>query len=422
MSGKTMTRDKVILAKDYEKMPWWFHAINKAWKASYPLGTQARFDKDTLIRLSRKMTGLTDFGKDFDDEPLDRLIQSIEEEANLHPLGRMITQKRLVNLLNVRLRAEHYFRKYPEILEQPLYPVMMIIGLQRTGTTRLQRLLATDPDNRALMSWEAINPAPFHNKKKDPRIGLARTSERALKIMAPHFFAIHPVEHLEPEEDILLLDVAFLSTTPEATMHVPSYAKWLEETDQTAAYSYAVKLMKLLQWQQPGKRWVLKSPHHLEFLDVIDKAYGDVSFFWTHREPARSIPSFMSMVSHSRMIFSDRVDKKEVAKHWLRKTGYMLNKAVEFRQGEGNEKKFTDIFFDDFVNDPVGHIEKIYSMNGGLSPGLRERMIRANDSNPKNKYGIHRYNLEWFGINEEMIAESTRKYREFIDRKKQTNN
>ena len=59
--------------------------------------------------------------------------------------------------------------------------------------------------------------------------------------MAPGFFAIHPVEHAAPEEDILLLDAAFLSTTPEATLHVPSYAAWLEETDQSHAYEY---------WQQ----------------------------------------------------------------------------------------------------------------------------------------------------------------------------
>jgi len=57
-------------------------------------------------------------------------------------------------------------------------------------------------------------------------------------------------------------------------MHVPAYAAWLETTDQSAAYVYGAKLLKLLQWQRPGKRWVLKSPHHLEFLGLMEKYYG----------------------------------------------------------------------------------------------------------------------------------------------------
>ncbi len=51
--------------------------------------------------------------------------------------------------------------------------------------------------------------------------------------MAPDFFAIHPVEADAPEEDVLLLDYSFLSTVPEATLRVPTYAHWLEQQDRT---------------------------------------------------------------------------------------------------------------------------------------------------------------------------------------------
>ncbi len=71
-----------------------------------------------------------------------------------------------MNLLAVRLRAEHWFKKFPEILEQEVYPPMVIAGLQRTGTTKLHRLLTADPDNRVLRSWEALNPAPFKTEGK----------------------------------------------------------------------------------------------------------------------------------------------------------------------------------------------------------------------------------------------------------------
>ena len=113
----------------------------------------------------------------------------------MHPIGYFISRQRMINLLCVRLRAEEMFKKHPEILEQELYPVWMILGLQRTGTTKLHRLLAADKDHRVLLSWEALNPAPLSDDPSElkKRIGVAKTSENALKIMAPGFFAIHPV-------------------------------------------------------------------------------------------------------------------------------------------------------------------------------------------------------------------------------------
>ncbi len=83
------------------------------------------------------------------------------KKPNCIQLGNLLHRQRIINLLSVRLRAEDYFKNYPEILEQELYPCMVIVGLQRTGTTKLQRLLAADPDSRVILSWEALNPAPI---------------------------------------------------------------------------------------------------------------------------------------------------------------------------------------------------------------------------------------------------------------------
>ncbi|HEY9115459.1 MAG TPA: sulfotransferase, partial [Bacteroidales bacterium] len=197
-----MNPNNKIKAKHFDKQPAWFNAINAAWRGTYPLGTKIKLEKDSLIKSAKKVSGLNDLGSMFWDEPLDRMLKSLNEEARLSPIGRFITKQRLVNVLAVRLRAEDLFKKHPEILEQELYPVMLVIGLQRTGTTKLQRLLASDPDNRALLSWEALNPAPINGDMKDgkERIKFAKMSENALKIMSPGFFAIHPVEHLAPEE------------------------------------------------------------------------------------------------------------------------------------------------------------------------------------------------------------------------------
>ena len=411
-----MAKSRLIKSGNFKNQPLWFKAINSVWQNTYSLGTEVKLDKDRLIKAAIKNTGFNDLGKYFWDEPLERLINSINNEAQLHPVGRFISQKRLENLLSVRLRAEHYFKKYPEILDQSLYPVMVIIGLQRTGTTKLHRMLASDPDTRALMSWEAINPAPMKGELKsgEKRIKIARLNENALKIMSPGFFAIHPVEHQAPEEDVLLLDVSFLSTTPEAIMHVPSYSDWLEKTDQSPAYEYMAKLMKLLQWQRPAKRWILKTPHHLEFLGLAEKHFGDVQFIWTHRNVQEAIPSFLSMVAHSRILFSNQVDANEVARHWVRKIGYMLTRAMDYREKNAMNNHITDVLYHDLVSDSRSVLKRIYDkQNLKITPELQSIFHSTEISNPRGKYGFHKYAHEDFGIDASFIDEYTMPYQRF---------
>ncbi len=437
--------DKTTHSRNFSKRPFLFKLVNGVWKSSYFIGTRINLDPEEMIRAARKKSGLNDLGKDFEIEPLRRLIRSIDEEANLHPVGRFITRERFINLIGIRLRAEYFFKRYPEILEQPLYPAWIIVGLQRTGTTKLQRLLASDPDHRVIPSWEVINPVPHdfsmydeeyhqsairklqssgHGKQridgivypdpKDRRIQIAKTSVSAVKLMSPGFFAIHPLEIDQPEEDILMLDVSFLSTTPEAMMNVPSYASWLERTDQSMAYAYAVKLLKFLQWIRPAKRWILKTPHHLEFPDLIEKYFGKVHFLWPHRRIYESVPSFLSMVTYNHMIFSDDVDEKRVAQHWVRKTGYMLQKALDYRMKNNNQQKFTDIFYKDLITDSMGELDKIYRLDGGLTPDLKLRFEKHEQENPHRKYGTHQYSLADFGLTEADIDRQTEHYQKFI--------
>ena len=400
-----MSHQRVVTSSAYKDKPWWFTATNRIWKGTYPLSTRINLNKEALIKRARKQTGLQSFGSDFWEEPLDRLLYAIEHEADLHPIGRFITQQRMINLLSIRLRAEAAFQKNPQILEQDLYPVWLICGLQRTGTTKLQRLLAADPDNRVLYSWEALNPVPLSEGPDDivQRKKAARLGEKALKLMAPGFFSIHPVEYEKPEEDILLLDTTFLSTTPEATMHVPSYASWLEQTDQSPAYAYAVKLLKYLQVQRPGKRWVLKTPHHMELLDLVHKHFGQVHYLWTHRDIRQSLPSFLSMLAHGQTIFSDSVRLERMASHWVRKTNYMLSKGERFRM-EFPEALITDINYEQLVHAPIDVLNDIYA---GLPfpDSLQQTFIEMERTNDRYKFGRHIYRLEDFNIDQDAMQQ-----------------
>jgi hypothetical protein len=378
------------------------------------VGIQAKLDEGSLLDAAVKKSGLRDFGDESWRPALRRLLAAMSEEARLHPWGRFITRQRLVGLLQNRLRAQALFRKHPEILEQDLKPLLVVTGLQRTGTTLLHRLLAADPASYSLLSWEALNPAPLARKhERQRRIAVARTSERVLRYMAPEFFAIHPVEHQSAEEEILLLDMSFLSTVPEATMLVPEYSAWLEKQDQEPAYGYMKKLLLLLQWQKGRAQthWVLKSPHHLEWLDVLVRVFPSTRIIHTHRDPLRNLASFLSMAFHAMRIFSEAVAPAEVGAFWTKKVTTMVEKAVAFRESQV-DARISDVLYYDLVKDPMAEVARIYrDVSLPLTDEARRSMQERQEGSRQHKYGVHHYHLEDFAVDRSRIDACFAKYR-----------
>jgi hypothetical protein len=373
---------------------------------------------ESLLDAARRETKLSDFGQPAFDEPLSALLTAMEEEAELHPFGRLIARKRLIGILANRLRLTEFTKEHPGVLAQELPPVIIICGLQRTGTTLLHRLLAADRRMRALLSFEAIKPVPVSRDSEidhKERMQFAKRAERALLYMAPDFFAIHPVEALAPEEDVLLLDHGFMSTVPEAMMRVPSYAAWVEQNDNTPAYELHIALLKVLLWQKPAPCWVLKSPHHLEFLDIVFELFPRLTIVQTHRDPAVTLPSFCSMLAHSRGVFSDRVDPREVGEHWLRKTARIASRGLEVRKRVGDDH-FIDIYYDELMRDPMSQVERIYAKaKMELGPGARKQIEASRKVNVQHRYGVHRYSLEDFGLSRDAVHEAYRGYLSHFD-------
>jgi len=369
---------------------------------------------DRLLAAARRKTGLSDFGDDFFREPLTVLVQAINTEAKLTPLGKLIQKNRLESALMVRLRAEHLFKQNPEILKIDLGKMILIAGLQRTGTTTLHRLLASDPSMRALYAWEALNPVPLPHEipgRPDKRIAQAKLAEKGLAYLAPEFFAIHPVEHDAPEEDVLLLDLSFMSQSPEATLHVPTYAAWLEQQDHTKAYEYLRRILQLLHWQRPAKNWVLKTPHHMEYLDLILKVFPSSFIVQTHRDPQKTTGSFCSMVSHGRGVFSDHVDAQEVAKHWVRKVNRLMQRSMEVR-ATADQGRFIDVSYYDLLQDPIKEVERIYLFAGiSFNSDIAAFVEKTKEKNIQHRYGRHHYKLADFGLTKDQIEHEYSFYR-----------
>jgi hypothetical protein len=385
------------------------------WRALQTVGVaRTSLHEDALIAAARRASGLHRFGDESFRDPLRRLLASLESEARLSPLGRALLRQSLVRALVNRLRLEDLCDRHPEIPGLPVPEPVFVVGLQRTGTTLLHRLLTCEPRLRPLLSWEALNPAPFPGPPaaggRDPRMRPAEAAERGLRWLAPAFFAIHPVEAHAPEEDVLLLDLSFLSPTVDATLDVPRYSAWLRETDQRPAYRYFRRLIQLLLWQRPG-RWLGKTPHHLENLDVLLDVFPDAKVIHTHRDPLRVVASFASMMAHGRAIFSDRVDPVEVGAQIAERAVRAVTRAMAVRE-RARPGSFLDVAYPDLLSDPLKEIRRIHDFLGlSLAPDTESAMQRFLAANPQHKQGVHRYRLEDFGLDRAGLEPRFQAYR-----------
>ena len=404
----SLAKDRSGTSTDYHRpyRPLPVAVFNRAGRLARRWGLGGGLSVDRMIAAARRKTGLNDFGDDWFLEPLAVLVRSINGEARLTSVGLAIQESRIVSALSARLRAVYLIGKHPEILDLDLGRIILITGLQRTATTALHRLIAADPDIRALSSWEALNSVPLRGEKPgDPRrrVRTAWLAEKAIGFLAPDFATIHPIRHDAPEEDVFLLDLSFMSQSPEATMHVPGYAAWLERQDHSRAYRYLLAMLKLLQWQRPGRNWVLKTPNHLEHLDAVFQVLPNTTVVQTHRDPRKAVASFCSMVAHSRGILSDRVDVEEIARHWVRKMRRMLERSMEVRNS-GNADAFFDVSYYDLLTTPVGEVRRIYGHAGIEFSGEAEQAaIAVSARDVKDRHGKHVYSLRSFGVNADRL-------------------
>lgn len=376
----------------------------------------ADLDADSLVTAARRRTGLRDLGDDTLIDRLRRLTVSLQDEARLHPLGRLMVRENLLRILKNRLRIQADLVRQPQILDQEVTSPVIITGLQRTGTTVLHRLLASDPRFRFLPSWEAVNPAPFpgeRNGRPAARIRAARLAEKALVFLAPDFFAIHPVQHESPEEDCLLKDFALWSTVPEATQRVPAFARWLEAQDHSDSYLFFRQILRYLQWRRPAGRWVLKTPEHLEYLDALLAVLPDARIIQTHRDPTVTMASFCSMMAHARGVFSDHVDPHEVGRFWLRKASRMIDRSMAVRARHPSASAtFLDVQYADLTRDPLATVERVYRFIGEeLTPAARVQMQAFLAENPQHRFGRHRYRLTDFGLAKDQVDRAFAEYR-----------
>jgi hypothetical protein len=376
-------------------------------------------DVDAIVAEANEKAGRARFDDTSFLEPLRRLLDSLDREAELHAEGRATQHARIVESLVMRHVLEQHEASHAEIRAEEIGPPLVIVGLARTGTTMLHRLLSSDPGLYAARWWEVRFPAPFPGwdwSGPDPRIAAAHQQVEWILANQPVLAAIHPWDAEGPDEEIMLMEHAFLSHVPESGANLPSYRAWLDRQDLRPAYALLRRLLQFLQWQkrrrgETAERWVLKTPMHLGFLDLLLETFPGARVVQTHRDPLETIPSVASMYYALWGLATEKPDPVEVGRQCLERYAGALRRCLAVRERLPADP-CVDVSYRDVARDPIGAVQRIYdAVARPLTPAAEAAMRAWARANPREHRPSHEYTMETFGLTREAIEREFAEYR-----------
>jgi hypothetical protein len=378
----------------------------------------ARFEPEALLaEASANAGGLRDFGDPGFREGLAVFCRALEREAELSPLGRQLLHQKIIELLTNRLGIEDWYKRHPEIDDEVLAPPLVIVGLPRTGTTLLQRLLSCDPRFYSMPWWESRYPVPFAGedlRAPKQRIEQARAEVKAMIEAMPKLLSIHPMDADQADEEVMLMEHSFIAAM-NSYVCIPTYMDWLARVDERPAYADLKRMLKFLQWQKRqrgivAERWVLKSPHHLLRMALLLDVFPGVRVIQTHRDPLETIPSIASFIHTLWCIYSNRAEPVTAGREWSALMARALQHTMSVR--DRRPEVFFDVAFTDTVERPFEVVRDIYAFAGlRLVPETERAMQRWSEANRRDTRATHDYQLQTFGLSEAQIRQDFAEYR-----------
>jgi len=375
-------------------------ALDAAWRRGW--AERPTLDPDALVRKAEARTGLRVVTGDGWRQRLGLLCQDLQDVASLTPLGRTIAHGQLVAALSNRLRAHALWARHPQIAEQPIGAPIIVVGQMRSGTTRMQRLLARDPRLTFTRFFESWNPLP----SGEPR---ALVDDRKLRgwlgllsaqLLNPGFDAIHPTRWDAPDEEIGLQSVSVFGAAFEAQWRVPGYSAAVEADDGVAVYAEFRRLLQTLAWlrRDDGIRpWILKVPQFSQDLPALLRAFPDARLVCVSRDTSEVIASSASLVRNQMAVQSDRVDPHWIGREWTRKVA--LRDARTAAARARSDVPQIDVAFADMDGDWRAEMTRVYRMlELPLTANVLARMGNYAERSRGGAHVRHRYRGGDFGL------------------------
>jgi hypothetical protein len=382
------------MAERYER-PDWVRRVNAMGAAAGGAAAVVPLDAGELIDTARASMGLAGFGElgDGDWEGRLRSLVTAVEDNDLHVVGRLMTREELLRGLRTRLLLADERRSDPSVAEEVIEAPIVITGPARSGTTILFELLALDPGVRSPIAADVLHPAS--GMPLGARLAMAEAEQELWEDVQPEFASMHELRADLPVECITISSPSFGGSHWSMVLNDPG--AWAPDIGADLAFHRAV--LQSVQHGEPRRQWVLKTPGYLFLLDDLLRAYPDASVVFTHRDPAKTMPSTVSTTAMVQWLRTDQVELDGLAALIGALFADALNTVARRRDDGSIGAACGDVRFSDLMADPVAAIRDAYAAIGReLVPEHAAAIVDYLAAKPKGKHGVHRYEAADWGF------------------------
>lgn len=396
------------MAERYER-PDWVRRVNAMGDAAGGAAAVVPLEAGELIDRARASIDGADFGDlgDGDWEGRLRSLVTAIEGNDLHVVGRLMTREELLRGLRTRLLLAEERRRDPSVAEERVVAPIVITGPARSGTTILFELLALDPGAHSPIAADVLHPAsglPFA-----ARLALAEAEQELWEDVQPEFASMHELRADLPVECITISSPSFGGSHWSMVLNDPG--GWAPDVEADLAFHRAV--LQSVQHGQPRRRWVLKTPGYLFLLDDLLRAYPDAAVIFTHRDPAKTMPSTVSTTAMVQWLRTDHVELDGLAALIGALFADALNTVARRRDDGSIPAACGDVRFSDLMGDPVAAIRGAYDAIGReLVPEHATAITGYLAAKPRGKHGVHRYEAADWGFDADALRTDLAPYLE----------
>ena len=350
---------------------------------------------DLVVRATNE-TGLSDFGADGWQEGLEAIVTALGVDLPDDAAASRV-EDILVERLSTRLRIEHWYAEHGKEASAPVEGPLVIMGLPRTATTATHYMLSLDPRIRYLRTWERDQPLP------PPDIASEVSDSRRVEPLRSTMH-IRTVDGPAEDGPLHMLDFRSGHGLP-----LPTFEEWWISNRHPSAFVYMDRMLRLLHSHRPPHYWLLKYPAYGYQLDEILAQWPGAKFVWTHRDPAKLVPSTCSVVidARRRRIPDYEPDDWSAFGHeQLERFSVAAARATEARKRIGDER-FIDVSQQEMNASPVVVAKRIYDFAGlPLSTQHRRVIEDWSEANQAGSRGAHTYTAEQYGLTDKEIRDA----------------
>jgi hypothetical protein len=312
-----------------------------------------------------------------------------------------------------------FFRGYRGVeVKTPLF----IVGVPRSGTTFLHRVLAKDAERFTTFKlWELIFAPSVAERvfwitlgKLDRMVGnpVARLIARLERKAFNQIDNIHCVSLNAPEEDYLTLVpifACFLLVLPfplsEDLWQLSYFDDQLPESSKNRIMAFYKSCLQRHLYVRGADKCILsKNPSFSPMVKALNDTFPDCQIICNVRNPLYVVPSLLSsMMAGARIFDSDPEDKIfrvrliDMLKYYYRHLTTTVSLWPQHRQ--------VFVTMEELQADVVTTVKKIYVRFGYSMPKYFEESLQSEYQQARNYRSRHKYSLEQFALTPDTIFE-----------------